>query len=123
MDIVSFETAKRLKEAGFPQPQYIDFGFGYDDTGSRFTIQECQFPPLGVDGMYFAPIATDIIFELNRSWPSTYTIGYSMTSGSWQCIESAVLQTYLNKSWCDQSAAEASAAAWLSLNANKNKKA
>ena len=71
LDLVSFETATTLKEAGFPQPQYIEFGFGYDETGSRFTIQECRFPPLGVDGMYFAPTATDILRELpgaNLRW-------------------------------------------------------
>lgn len=64
MDIVSFETAKKLKEAGFPQPEYIALGFGYTDNGTRFYIEECRFPMGGVNGMYFAPTATDIMREI-----------------------------------------------------------
>lgn len=64
LDIVSFETAKKLKEAGFPQPEYVALGFGYTDDGTRFYIEECRFPMGGVNGMYFAPTATDILRQI-----------------------------------------------------------
>ena len=40
MNTVSFETAKRLKEAGFPQPD-PEFGqFWYHNAGSQIAIME-----------------------------------------------------------------------------------
>lgn len=64
MDVVSFETAKRLREAGFPCPKYIELGFGYTETGALYTISDYKIPPSGLDGMVFAPSATDIMRQL-----------------------------------------------------------
>lgn len=84
-DIISFETAKALKEAGFPQPEFETGQFWYNDLGAltfvgRNEVNErfgkdyfyCTsvetgrtdfFQPVA-HSAFFAPTATDILREL-----------------------------------------------------------
>ena len=39
MDILTFKTAIRLKEAGFPQPEFAPGQFWYDQNGLSFVIR------------------------------------------------------------------------------------
>lgn len=123
MDIVSFETAKKLKEAGFTQPEYIQLGFGYTDDGSRFYIEDCSFPKGGVGGMCYAATTADILRELpgvmlefldisktddreTDYWSVSSVIVHG--SGFFDFDEIAI---------SEDSAVDAVANAWLSLNA------
>ncbi len=79
-NVVSFETAKALREAGFPQANPTQGQFWYDDKKRMFVI--CAVNKKSVDGMWigrgtafksqmsdadiFAPTATDIMKELGR---------------------------------------------------------
>jgi hypothetical protein len=125
MDIVVFETAKRLKEAGFPQPEYIERGFGYDETGSLFTIQECSFPPGGVGGMYYAPTATDILLEIDGAILEfiRFSKQFPNEPDAWFCqnviVKSNGFFDFEDIGEHPTNPAEAVAAAWLSVNANK----
>ena len=75
MDIVSFETAKKIKEAGFPQPHPGDFQFWYvEDNKNKWevtVIVKCggiQEAILNVYGSrIFAPTATDILMLLSST--------------------------------------------------------
>lgn len=117
MDIVSFETAKKLKEAGFPQPEYIALGFGYTDDGVRFYIEECHFPNEGIDGICFAPTATDIL----RQMPD-YAIAFddSQRPHGFTCYDAMRRQPQLKQFWTThENPAEAAAEMYLSLNATE----
>lgn len=127
MDIVTFETAKALKSAGFPQPPIFhhdcDFdGFFYilEDHEDLFGLTQYTVPVLyhapfkmpkqgrntPSDVIIFAPITTDIL----RRLPG-HKIFYSATSWSWICQH-----TVSGKSHGNVNPAEACAAAWLELN-------
>jgi hypothetical protein len=81
-NIVTFETAQLLKEAGFPQPEFETGQFWYNEFGAlsfigRKEVSEsdghtyffCMSVDTGrmekirpvADGAYFAPTATDIL--------------------------------------------------------------
>lgn len=79
MNTVTFETAKRLKDAGFPQPKPVPGQFWYngkdellciqntsDDTahffgvGNNRFVFNASFAHL-FDALFFAPTATDIL--------------------------------------------------------------
>lgn len=112
MQVVTFETAKKLKEAGFPQPafergqiwcnsanysllitnvvpgQLMDYHVGSVHFEDRYAD----------DDWIFAPSATDILQQL----PSHLSLNYD--TGEFWCGE--------EKDW---NPAEACAAAWLAL--------
>ena len=100
-NIVTFETAKRLKEAGFPQPEpatgqhwyrqsggiaYIDF---VDSDGEVFAllngeVKGCQ----NFESAIFAPSATDILREMQkrtRKWFSWILTPPYKTATTWRC--------------------------------------
>ncbi len=119
-DIVSYETAVRLKEAGFPQPQpgagqwWHNPDFGLFVVGVRWFADNREYkifypgtgkPVLKSEAMFlkcaFAPTATDILREL-----ADYELLSAVTSDSQQFIETITDP-------------EALAEAWLKLNAQK----
>lgn len=81
-NFVSFETAKRLKQAGFPQPEYETGQFWYGDTGklcvithageylTGFTVLNGLREIWDLEGKdsdaVFAPTATDILREIGK---------------------------------------------------------
>ena len=80
-NIVSFETAKRLKEAGFPQPEpqrgqvwyskhraeYLVYNV--DEFGADYSCGSLSFVgrSLSADDCVFAPTATDILRLFNNA--------------------------------------------------------
>jgi len=111
MNVVSFETAKRLKEAGFPQPEkYYTKGEWFylsrvcllcaHDIEDRVTSSNC-----------LAPSATDILKELGKS----FHLYYNEKSNGWACWEQSMSSA--NDRFHDNPA-EACAAAWLAKNEN-----
>lgn len=107
-NIVSFETAKRLKEAGFPQPEYIDAGFCYDHNGELTYIRECSFPPGGAYGLTFAPTATDILEHFEDC-----TLYYDIRSGKFTCSTGSNSDGIAWFSVSHENPAEAAALAFL----------
>lgn len=111
-DIVSFETAKRLKEAGFPQ-HISNNDCWYAANGDCFLQRLGGSILLGgempitreVDAPFFAPTALDILSAMQ---------GVQLTDffGVW------VVSHPKNeaKEWRNDDAAEACAEAWLQLN-------
>ncbi len=121
-DIVTFETAVRLKEAGFPQPFPQAGMFGYNDAGYLFVkthdghTSNNRYGSVLLNGgndnitlskndfkfVVFAPTATDILRELGPLFDLSY-----------DCAEF----------WCGDkkgwNPAEAAAEAWLKLNDKK----
>lgn len=100
MDIVTFETAKRLKDAGFPQPEpergqawYFDSneedlpGVVVDVAERRFMLVFGGTDPVEVrksdrDHWLFAPTATDIMRQL-PGLPLVYDGPNFGISGDW----------------------------------------
>jgi hypothetical protein len=122
MDIVSFETAKKLKEAGFPQPEpavgqvwYNEIGFpslltrNMGEGEWRFVLLasgEVRFDLVDFGRTFFAPTATDILPLLGESY------GLNCEGDGWQ--------VFWMSSWGYEDTiaehanpAEACAAAWL----------
>lgn len=128
-NIVSFETAKRLKEAGFPQPE-PEFGqFWYNGSdllvvvkylgakewiacplsGANWTrLFSAAFQrPIVFGEPVFAPSATDILRELGPGF-----VLYFDSPGRWVLSENNPYGLCTNH----ENPAEASAEAWLKLN-------
>jgi len=107
MQVVSFQTAKRLKEAGFPQPETYDtFDWYYSKTGflANHFDSACV-----IESDIFAPSATDILKELGRGWH----LCYKKESRSWECWYQTVGGA---SDKYHENPAEACAAAWLAKN-------
>lgn len=129
MDIVSFETAKRLKEAGFPQPQPAFGQAWYADAVTVFIVVEVFIHPLAhyawiierggevdtvdhnvFENMTFAPTAPDILLELSdgialhRVNDNMFYCGKELLPGFTPCLKNA---------------AEAAAHYWLFLYGEK----
>ena len=67
MDIVTFETAKKLHTAGFSQPEARYYQAWYDEYGILSIIitgEDYQY----FAGVVFAPTATDILQELGDGY-------------------------------------------------------
>jgi len=78
---VTFETAKRLKEAWFPQPKKTEKGqewFANDEPILFAGCEQVEVRMFGQD-MVFAPTATDILAHL-PGWYLTHA------SGVWVCL-------------------------------------
>lgn len=113
----TFETSKRLKDAGFPQPepQYRHTRqVWYDTQGIDWFF--------GGSAEYFAPTATDILSEL----PGSFRLGASVFEKdgerhvefvAWNVVENDVemISAY------HPNAAEALARVWLDLEAAKKR--
>jgi hypothetical protein len=109
MDIVTFETAKRLKEAGFPQPEFATGQMWYNQYGAITFLSKKEVAEEGThvyffcisvvsgrtdrivpihDGAFFAPSATDILREMQkctRKWFSWILTPPYKTATTWRC--------------------------------------
>lgn len=120
-NIVSFDTAKRLKGAGFPQPKYIEIGFVYSDEGDLLYLRECSFivrmlcGEIGeISGLVFAPTATDILVRLEEC-----TIYSDIRSSKFICSTGSNSDGIAWFSIAHENPAEAAALAWLEINEKK----
>lgn len=122
MNHTTFEKSKRLKEAGFPQPE-PDFGKIYYDKESEQKIVVIAFDGEYVDCVYqnltwvsyyikisdliFAPTATDILREM----PGCYHLYHPFNSEFWICDNATN-----EDEWSESSnPAEAAALAYLQI--------
>lgn len=134
MDIVTFKTAKRLKEAGFPQPAPAFGQFWFDEKGALFFVVDAfDEIPIPLDGAWliekggdvihvervvfgsslaYAPSATDIL----RKLPG-HSIGrYNTSKSAWDSPEMAwICVSPKQKELIHDTPAEAAALAWLSI--------
>lgn len=116
MSHVTFETAKRLEAAGFPQPERRRFEFWYTKDG--------YITPLAIDlkdgvapmWCYFAPTATDILKELGAK----FAILYDNTLEQFRTIrhtDTLSWQPRVVRGW--ENPAECAAMAWLQIHEKK----
>ena len=105
MNFVTYETALRLKEAGFPQPEKERLQIWYNDKGVPSIILNIFLarPDLCV----FAPTADDILRELGEN----YTLCYSMSDNGKEWFCDNTKHEYEIHS--DENPAEACALAWF----------
>ena len=123
-NVVSFETAKRLEAAGFPEVGWKEGIAIYSSTGDKYLIGEdignslngwtvCS--PESIEGTdIFAPSATDILNHLRGNYR------LSCSNSGWWCDRIEELPDFADGFRiveCLNSAnpAEACAAAWLSI--------
>jgi len=126
-NIVTFDTAKRLKEVDFPQPDPGDFQFWYVDDGANewgiTVIIKCGGMQEAILKRYgsriFAPTATDILRVIYNHFASmpgySVDIRLSPTENGFHVdvFEDLPFDT-INKVWeFHENAAEAAALAWL----------
>jgi len=117
MNVVSFETAKQLKEAGFPQPKVIKDGLcGYAKDGRLFcVVPGIMHEIVEIHSIVFAPSATDILKELGRKYI------LCIASNWWYCEKTQHVNEVpdgfeVMASYGHENPAEACAAAWLAKN-------
>jgi len=133
-DIATFETAVRLKEAGFPQPipeagqWWYNPDFGVFLVGKLYMVdgrlRNIFYPDTGKGinkeirlfvNFVFAPTATDILREL---LPLIFELYYSKTNDDFvlqrRSDDDNTLYAFYN-----ENPAEAVAEAWLKLNEKK----
>ena len=125
-NVVSFETARRLKEAGFPQPE-PEFGqlwhelqdqcyvLGYSAEGliSGFWNGGESFEDANVQSMLadvFAPTATDILEQLPHNFCIRGKSVFSLEPGDAYNI---------GRQFYADNPAEAAALSWLAINEKK----
>ncbi len=128
-NIVRFETAKRLKEAGFPQPEpergqvwYTEYRKTYIILSGDKTIHGHieswgvmeVINILRIYGRAFAPTATDILLQM----PDGYGL-FKFSGNLFVCTDSQVLKVD-NPYVISDNPAEAAAAAWLEIQKQKN---
>ena len=117
--IVSFETAKRLKEAGFPKPRPDEGQIWYNAAGIMYVItysygKTCDYVVRGSnnvwlerglnDGEVFGPTATDIMQHL-PGWSLMFT------ETGWICFPSKYW--FGKPDFSSSNPAEAAAEAWF----------
>ena len=104
MDKVIFETAKRLKESGFPQPKFAAGQFWYDKDGQLLLVY-------GVGGhgiVFFVDVISkrDLMFKnrgqfifaadpisILREMPSNFALVYDWNLHWWTCFS---VTTYIS---------------------------
>lgn len=135
MEIISFETAKRLKEAGFSQPETEHLQLWtdrrYPDGTARHDAllvvnKAGTFTPfdggnqVDIRNPVFMPTSTDILKEMPNDWVLLHR-----TNGDF-CVCCPFLDDWNEPidpaEFINENPAEACAAAWLHLNENKNEK-
>lgn len=129
MNVVTFETAKRLKEAGFPQPEPQEGQRFYQDDGDKFIYAERLCSQECVDGWQtiscdsvedydiFAPSATDILEYLYDGPMKGVEWSLTKRGKNWTCTKRFWTdESYCVDAWHDhENPAEACSSAWLSL--------
>jgi len=120
MNVVNFETAKRLKEAGFPQPQVFNATQrSYIDNGKGICYVADDGEEIG-DNEYFAPSATDILKELGPTFLLSvgYVLKVNQNERPFICVETVENISDCKRGFSHENPAEACAAAWLDKNEN-----
>lgn len=123
---VSFETASRLKAAGFPQPEpeagqvwreerYAHIVIGEMEDGFSVCFESRTGPWIEVvetlEGLVFAPTATDILAQL----PSAANISKPFNAELWLCVYGEN-----EDNWTESNnPAEAAALAWFEIHEKK----
>ena len=123
---VSFETASRLKAAGFPQPEpeagqvwreerYAHIVIGEMEDGFSVCFESRTGPWIEVvetlEGLVFAPTATDILPQL----PSAANISKPFNAELWLCVYGEN-----EDNWTESNnPAEAAALAWFEIHEKK----
>lgn len=129
-NVTTFETAQRLKAAGFPQPEIKVGQFWYNPDRELAAITHIQ--PVGFvfigslrevwsitqdaesdaafNSYFYAPTTTDILRELGHEWDIGYTKQNSDFPNTWM-----VLHEYKSIHFTHTNPAEAAALAYLSL--------
>jgi hypothetical protein len=81
--VVSFETAKALKEAGYPQPEFETGQIWYDPNRTTFAVSPIAGRLFNLDmgsirvayhdskGFFYAPSATEIIEHVGKENPGS----------------------------------------------------
>ena len=124
-DVVGFGTAKRLKKAGFPQPEKRIGQIWYGDRLNGAFRNYCPFfigkmlnsyrcldgQRILLENHIFASTATDILKELGRSWNLFFDSSTSRPR-AWICFSDGMQDPNMFQ---DANPAEACAAAWLSI--------
>lgn len=131
-DFVSYETAVKLKEAGFPQPEFLNMQLWYRTRYKGGSLEhpaicmackvcgQKELNMVAVDGgdssfhgsdAVFAPTATDILRGLGEDW----TLRFQKSSGKFKCTK--IDGHYISPAgtW-HENPAEAAALAYLELN-------
>ena len=122
---VSFETASRLKAAGFPQPETVQEGqFWYSCIVRKTRERELryinQFDRTGILPTeffacypYFAPTATDILAQLGDNYNLT------ICSQFFRVEQMKADEYFVINYWQSDNPAEAAALAWLEIHEKK----
>lgn len=124
--MTSFETAKKLKESGFPQPSPKFGQVWYDPYGMPAVVLSTKPLRFGDEGgqswsgknrfgeMIFAPTATDILRELPRNWMLWFYEGSEIENPAWE-VGKYERGDGFDDQESNSNPAEACAAAWLKL--------
>jgi hypothetical protein len=135
MDILSFETAQKLKAAGFPQPDFAPRQTWYDEGGRLHIVVGIggligpdmamiggrgHVPYVaddGIDNPVFAPTATDILLEL-RSTHLCYYLQFSHADAKFWVYsdDTTMSEIAMIGEVGHENPAEACALAWLAIN-------
>jgi len=122
-NVVTPETARKLKEKGFPQPE-PEFGqVWYDEYDQPVIMGECDSITGLVRGLNngvlyggkaselidFAPTATDILRQLALAKPDSAFRNYL----EFDALSNLYCATYEMEETCNENPAEAAALAWL----------
>lgn len=119
-NIVSFETAKRLRDAGFPQPNVERGQSWYNREGSLQIIAHDPTYPKEFNSLIrehawiFAPTATDIL----RSLPG-YNLAFATENG-WHCFFMSIDGVIYAENSHKDNPAEAAAIAYLEMKKNES---
>jgi len=108
MNVVTFETAKRLKEAGFPQPKFYNSWQYYYTISGLLIVPGGGSPALVSETL--APSSTDILKKLGGICELSFRNTLSQWQVSW--VQNQFNTEYFNH----DNPAEACAAAWLAKN-------
>lgn len=118
--VVSLETAKKLKAAGFPQEMERRWREGGKLTGPMTVELVGSKPILGSADQawssYAAPDATEILELIIKHLPGQDVHLEHHESTGWQCSGCLLIDRKHWEDWCvGETQAEACAAAWLLL--------
>lgn len=137
-NVVTFETAKRLKEAGFPQPNFETGQFWYNDLGALTFVGRKELNETGkhdyfyctsvesgrtdlfqpiADDAFFAPTAIEILGQLGFSydltvWSNDFSLCSRVTKRGRQGIQMQIFDSH--------NPAKAAALAWLAMQDKKD---
>ena len=114
MSVVNFQTAKALKEAGFPQPDVFNaFQWSYIDGDVQVPYRATEGEQRSKDEI-FAPNAIDILKELGYD----YSMKYNRLMLKWLVWVEYDNDGWGWDSWDHESPAEAAALAFLAKKEN-----